>query len=136
MMAGNRHQSILGLIIKKMREDGFSIYGVDGKYPGFLGEKVDLPPQILRYRPDAIGINNVGQVCIGEAKTENDILNKRTYAQLCDFTAIELNGKPCEVYVGVTRSSEDIFVKILKRIGLDKHINIHILYIPDDIIND
>ena len=135
-MAGNKHQFILGLVIRMMREEGIVIYGIDGNYPGLFGEKIPLPPQILRHRPDAIGIKEDGQVCIGEAKTENDITNKRTYEQLVDFTSIELNGKKCEVYIGIPRSSSDSFNKRLQKIGLKRCNNLHILYVPDELIND
>lgn len=135
-MASDKHQFILGLVIKKMREEGVIIYGVDGDYPGLFGEKIELPPQILRHRPDAIGIKENRQVCIGEAKTETDITNDRTYEQLQDFTSIELNGKQCEVFIGIPKSSECIFNKSLERIGLKDCSSIHVLYIPDEIIND
>ena len=61
-MAGNRHQFILGLVIKKMREEGATVYAVDGNYPGLFGEAIFLPPQILRHRPDAIGKKEDGQL--------------------------------------------------------------------------
>lgn len=135
-MAGNRHQFILGLVIKKMREEGICVSCVDGPYPGLLGESVPLPPTILRHRPDAVGIRDNGQICVGEAKTENDISNNRTYAQLQDFTSIELNGSKCEVYVGIPQSGKDVFIRSLKRTGLADQNNLHVLYVPDEIIND
>lgn len=135
-MAGNRHQFILGLVVKKMREEGIVIHYIDGDYPGLFGEKIQLPPQVLRHRPDAIGIKEDGQVCIGEAKTESDVSNYRTYEQLQDFSSIELNGKKCEVFIGIPKSSEHSFNKSLEKIGLKDYDNIHILHIPDEIIND
>jgi hypothetical protein len=135
-VAGVRHQFILGLIIKKMREEGATVYGVDGYYPGLFGEKVSLPPQLLRHRPDAIGVKADGQVCIGEAKSENDIENDRTYEQLYDFSCVEMNGKLCEVFVGVPKIAQDIFSKSLERWGLKGAENIHVLFVPDEIIND
>lgn len=134
-MAGKKHQFILGLIIKKMREDGITIQGVDGNYPGLFGEKVPLPPQILRHRPDVIGAKENGQICFGEAKTENDILNSRTYEQLSDFSHIKLNSQDCEVFIGLPKSSESDFKKSLRKIGLMGKDNIKAIYIPDEIIN-
>lgn len=135
-MLSNRHQFILGLVIKKMREEGVTIYGIDGSYPGLFGEKIQLPPQILRHRPDAIGTKEDGKICIGEAKTENDIANSRTYEQLQDFSTIELNGKKCELFVGIPKSSEEYFNKILEKFRLKDIDNIHLLCIPDELIND
>ena len=135
-MAGNRHQFILGLVIKKMRDEGAAVYGIDGNYPGLFGEQISLPPQIMRHRPDAIGVKANGQVCIGEAKTENDISNRRTYEQLQDFSSTELNGNLCEVFIGVPQTGEDLFNRSLERLGLKGSQNIHILFVPDEIIND
>jgi len=134
-MAGSKHQFILGLVIKKMREEGASIYGVDGNYPGLFGEKIALPPQILRHRPDAIAVKADGQIFIGEAKTGNDIQNNRTYEQLLDFSSVELNGKLCEVFVGILKHVEDQFKITLSRWGLKGAQNIHILVVPEEIIN-
>ena len=135
-MAGNRHQFILGLVIKKMREEGATVYGVDGNYPGLFGEKISLPPQIMRHRPDAIGVKADGQICIGEAKTANDISNNRTYEQLQDFSTVELNGRLCEVFIGVPQAGEDLFNRSLERWGLKGSQNIYVLFVPDEIIND
>jgi len=135
-VAGNRHQFILGLVIKKMREWGATVYGVDGNYPGLFGDKISLPPQIMRHRPDAIGVKVDGQICIGEAKTENDITNNRTYEQLQDFSSVELNGKLCEVFVGIPQTGEDLFNRRLERWGLNGLQNIHVLIVPEEIIND
>jgi hypothetical protein len=135
-LAGEKHQFILGLVIRKMCEDGVTIYSIDGDYPGLFGEKILLPPTILRHRPDAMGIKNNGQICIGEAKTENDILSNRTYEQLQDFATIKLNKKNCEVFIGIPKSSQNTFDKSLKKLGLNGFRNIHVLYIPDELIND
>ena len=119
-----------------MREEGATVYGVDGNYPGLFGENVSLPPQILRHRPDAIGVKADGQICIGEAKTENDIENKRTYEQLQDFFSVKMNGKLCEVFVGVPQTRGDLFNRALTRWGLTEAQNIHVLFVPDEIINE
>jgi hypothetical protein len=119
-----------------MRDEGASIYGIDGNYPGLFGEKISLPPQIMRHRPDAIGLKADGQVFIGEAKTEQDISNNRTYEQIQDFSSIELNGKLCEVFIGVPLACEEHFNRSMKRLGLKGAPNIHVLVIPNEIINE
>ncbi len=134
-MAKDKHQFILGLIVRKMREEGIKIYNVDGIYGGLFGEKLPLPPKILRHRPDIIGIRANGQICIGEAKTESDILNTRTFEQLQDYTSIDLNGIKCDVFIGIPKSARYIFDKQLKKLGLSPCNNLHILYIPDELIN-
>ena len=134
-MAGAKHQFILGLVVKLMREQGINIMGVDSHYPGLLGEKLQMPPQVLHHRPDIIGIRESGQICIGEAKTGNDITSKRTYSQLKDFASVELNGQRCDVFVGVPKSSQDLFKKTMKRLGLLESTNIRVIYVPEEIIN-
>ncbi len=134
-MAGTRHQFILGLVVKLMREQGISIMGVDGDYPGLFGEQIAMPPQILRHRPDVIGIRDNGQICIGEAKTENDISNNRTYAQIQDFSSVELNGQRCDVFIGIPSSAKELFDKSMKRMGLIGSPNITVLCVPEEIIN-
>ena len=119
-----------------MREEGVDISGIDGNYAGLFGEKIQLPPQILRHRPDVVGTKKDGQVFIGEVKTENDIANNRTYEQLQDFSSIELNGKKCEVFIGIPKSAEGILNKVLEKTGLKNIDNIHILCVPDEIINE
>jgi hypothetical protein len=135
-MAGAKHQFILGLVVKLMREQGITIIGVDGNYPGLFGEKATIPPQILRHRPDIIGVRGNGQICIGEAKTENDITNSRTYSQIQDFTSVELNNQNCDVFIGIPKSSEELFRKSMIKLGLLECGNITVLYIPEELIND
>jgi hypothetical protein len=135
-VAGKKHQFILGLIIKKIREDGFTIVSIDGKSSGSFGLKTDLPPKILRHRPDIIAVNESGQICIGEAKTENDIKNIRTTEEFIDYASIELNGKPCYVIIGIPQESIGELNKLLKKIGVYSFNNIYVLQVPNEIINE
>lgn len=134
-MASNRHQFIVGLLVKRMREDGIVIHALDGKYPGLFGNSMPLPPRIINHRPDIVGSSVNGQICIGEAKTESDISNSRTYEQLQDFLVMELNGLICKVYLGIPKSSEVVFTKTLSRLGLSTCNNLVLLLVPDIIIN-
>lgn len=135
-MASTRHQFIMGLVIKKMRQDGFEIMAVDGKYPGLLGEQLSMPPTILRHRPDVVGLHQTGQVCIGDAKTEEDAFSKRTIEQIEDFSKLELNGMLCEVVVGVPQEVKADFISLLIGNGFIDRQNIQVLYIPGEIISD
>lgn len=135
-MASSKHQFILGLIIKNMRSYGCDIRFVDGQYKGPLNDGIKLPPNILSHRPDVLGITEFGQVCIGEAKTESDLRSLRTKEQIVDFVSIELNGMPCEVFLGIPYSGKERLNRLLKDLGLNKHPNIHVLYVPEEIINE
>ena len=133
-MAGDKHQFMIGLIVRKMREDGVNIFGIDGNYPGLFGRKISMPPQILRHRPDIIGIKKE-QICLGEAKTDSDLGNPRMYEQLRDFTSVRLNGMNCAVYYGIPESCRAKFDSTLKRTGLAEITNIQILYIPNELLD-
>ncbi len=135
-MASKKHQFILGLIVKKIREEGFTIISIDGKSSGSFGIKTELPPKILRHRPDVIAVNEDGQICIGEAKTNNDIKNTRTSEEITDYTTIELNEKACYVIIGIPQESIVELNKLLKRIGIHNDNNICILQVPNEIINE
>lgn len=135
-MATRKHQFIVGIITKQIRELGYEIKSVDGQYPDMLRECLTLPPRIIHHRPDVLGVNPSGRVCIGEAKTEGDLENHRTYRQLVDFVNLELNGQLCQLVYGVPRNAEESFKKILKNTGLNWAENIHVLYIPNELINE
>ena len=85
-MASKQHQFIIGLINRKIYEYGYTIAFIDGNVSGAFNKKYKLPPKIVRHRPDIIGINNEGFICIGEAKTKDDIFNSRTKAEFLDFS--------------------------------------------------
>ncbi len=135
-MAGKKHQFILGLIIKKIREDGFTIISIDGDCSGTFGDKTQLPPRIIRHRPDVIAMKENGLICIGEAKTDSDINNARAYEQLIDYTNTEVNGRQCNVVLGIPKSSRNVFKKKLHKIGLIESEKFFVLYVPDEIINE
>lgn len=135
-MATKRHQFIIGLLVRKMRECGCEIMCIDGKYSTILPGYIQIPPKVLRHRPDILGINEFGQICIGEAKTENDLSSSRTIKQVVDFTSIQINGQQSEVYFGVPRMAEERFRRTLSNHGLLQYPNLHVLYIPEDIINE
>lgn len=134
-MASASHQFIMGLVIKKMRDAGCRIVAVDGKYPGLLGEERPLPPQVVRHRPDIVGVRD-GKYCLGEAKTRDDATSRRTREQVDDFVNAEVAGSRCEVYVGLPQSAQTDFERTLTQECLDRCENLHLIYVPDEIIND
>lgn len=135
-MAGSKHQFIMGLIVRQMRESGCKIMFIDGS--SIIGgtSGIRIPPQVLRHRPDILGITDGGQIFIGEAKTEEDLRSLRTREQIFDFTSLELNDMPCKVFYGVPSNAKLKFKKILKEMGLNSCPNLHVLYIPEEIINE
>lgn len=135
-MASKKHQFIIGLIIRKIRENGFTVISIDGKTLGSFGLKSELPPKIMRHRPDVIAINEDGKICIGEAKTENDINNVRTSEELIDYANIELNGQRCDVIIGIPQKSIDDLNTLLIKIGINHYRNISVLQVPNEIINE
>lgn len=132
-MASKKHQLILGLIIKKMSNNGIDIKRIDGRFHGAFGDKYKLPPKIERHRPDVVGVNKEGVFCIGEAKTETDLKNKRTYEQIKDFTSLEIDGRYCNVYIGIPMSSKYVFLNSLMSQGI-KVDNLDLICVPDMLI--
>jgi hypothetical protein len=135
-MASRQHQFIIGLINRKICEYGFTVVFIDGHVSGAFDKKYELPPKILRHRPDVIGINDKGHVCIGEAKTKDDIVNNRTKEELLDFSNYEFNGNRCLFIIGVPKSSQEILENVLRRLELYNNGNIEVLSVPDEIINE
>jgi len=135
-MASRQHQFIIGLINRKICECGFSVAFIDGHVSGTFDKKYKLPPKILRHRPDVIGINDHGYICIGEAKTKNDIFTDRTKEELFDFSNYEFHGQKCLLVIGVPKSSHENLKELLSELGILSNNNIEILSIPDEIINE
>ena len=135
-MASKQHQFIIGLINRKICEYGYKIVFIDGHVSGAFEKKYKLPPKIVRHRPDVIGINDKGFVCIGEAKTQNDIINKRTREELYDFSNFVFNGQKCLLIIGIPKSSQENLVNVLVEIGIQNNDNIEILTISDELINE
>ena len=134
-MASATHQFILGLVIRSMRRYGAEIHGIHGNYPGKLGQPVPVPPEIERHKPDTLGLTLDGVLCTGDAKTESDIQSKRTAEQIADFCGFSFMGKPCEVFIGIPSSSEAALKRVLRKHGLDHCLNLHVILVPDEIIN-
>lgn len=135
-MATREHQFILGLLIRQARMAGFTIFFAEGKFIGESSIAVEtLAPKMLRHRPDAVGVAPTGQVCIIDAKTLSDLRSKRTKEQIEDFASVELNGLPCEVFLGIPADAEAILLTLLKKLALKDNPKIHILRVPRELIN-
>lgn len=135
-MATKTHQLILGLVVRAMRSDGFDIQNIDGTYPGMFGQKLPLPPKIVNHRPDIFGVNGKGQICIGEAKTKNDIQVPRTETQMQDYVSAELNGMECAVYLGAPQSAKELIENLFRKLGITENGNVKVILVPDELVNE
>jgi len=121
-MATRIHKMLVDLIARKMREKGYFIVAMEGNFLKLPeNEIMPIPLKIRRHRPDLIGINLYSKrLCIGEAKTSNDLLSKRTSSQFSDFSEIvgRTSKERAELIIGVPLSSRDILCKLLLRLKI------------------
>lgn len=128
---------LVDLIGRKMREEGYAPVAYDGQYYTFHGEAVHVPPRIGRHRPDVIGINMETKVlCIGEAKTGDDLLSERTREQLLDYSNIvgATSGLRFELIIGVPRNEESILLRLMVDLGLEKLTNVSYIVLPEELV--
>jgi len=105
-MATKAHQFIADLLAQRMRLDGYEVVSFEGYSETESGLK-NLPPTIIRHRPDLIGLKK-GCLVIGEAKTSGDI-GERTHEQIEDYIFCSKNttNTKLTIYVGVPLSAEE-----------------------------
>lgn len=128
------HQFITICLIRKMKEKGYEIIAFNGDYTKIDTIAYKIPPQILRHRPDILGIKRETlNLCIGEAKTTNDLFSKRTKDQLVDYFYIISSSlfHNCELIIGIPQKAEEILKNLLNNLGLMNANNISYLLIPE-----
>lgn len=133
------HQMLIGLITRRMNENGFYIVACDGNDYYCNGENIRLPPAIIRHRPDILGYNfETKSVCIGEAKTHEDLKSKRTREQLLDFSNIisRSSSLPTELIIGIPKESENDLLELLQELKLLNHKNISYVWMPKELCED
>lgn len=138
-MTTKLHQMIVGLIGRKMREKGYEIVSFDGNEYLFDGQKLKIPPQIKRHRPDIIGFKfQTREICVGEAKTSEDLFSRRTKEQLLDYSETKSLsiGKPIEIIIGIPKSSEDDLIKLLKELSLLGKDYISYIWLPEELVDN
>ena len=138
-MPSKMHQMLIGLIGRKMREKGFEIIAFDGKEYLFDGKILDMPPKIKRHKPDLLGYKyNSKDICIGEAKTNNDLYSKRTREQLIDYSSITTKSfnKPIEIIIGIPQSAEIELIELLKKLNLYKSSNVSYVWLPEELVDN
>lgn len=135
-MTSRIHKMLVDLIIRKMSEKGYTIVASEGKLlasPEY--ERTPIPLKIKRHRPDVIGIDIISKkLCIGEAKTADDLFSKRTANQFSDFGNIigRTSGEQAELIIGVPLRSKETLLHILKKINLPTD-KISIIVLPEEL---
>jgi hypothetical protein len=138
-MPSKMHQMLIGLIARRMTEKGYEIVAFDGKEYLFDGKILETPPKIKRHRPDILGYRfSSKEICVGEAKTKNDLSSKRTEEQLIDYSSIvtKTSGNPVEIIIGIPRSVEMDLVKLLRKLDLYNKEHISYIWLPEELVGD
>jgi len=131
-MASKAHQFMVMCISRKMREEGYEIIALEGDYTKISTIPFKIPPKIIRHRPDIISISENKSICIGEAKTNEDLLSKRTKEQFLDYANIinNSNGR-CKLIIAIPKTGESLLKKILKNLNLEQNKQVSYLTIPE-----
>ena len=138
-MPTKMHEMLIGLISRKMNEKGYIIVAYDGSFLKYYNDPVPLPPIIGRHRPDIIGINTFEKIiCIGEAKTDNDLKSKRTENQLIDFSTLTKKEKyyRYEIIIGIPYNSKECLIKLLEKLNINLNDRISYLTLPKELVDD
>jgi hypothetical protein len=138
-MATKMHKMLIDLISRKMGEKGYLPVAFDGKYYKCQDEIINIPPKIGRHRPDAIGINlHTKNICIGEAKTIDDLKSQRTKEQLIDYSNIigRTSKKQFELIIGIPLDGQTLLHQLLNSLGLDGQSNISCIVLPEELVED
>lgn len=133
-MASEKHDFIVSAIVRKIRQDGFRVIYLDGKYQDIDTEAFDVPPKIINHKPDVIGGKESTFFCIGEAKTKNDLLTKRTKNQIIDFLAFARLNPGSKLVVGIPFNAKEDLEKLLRELGVVNQKQIEIIYVPEELL--
>jgi len=130
---------LVGLIGRKMREEGYNIVAFDGNEYLFDGQKLKVPVTIKKHRPDLIGFRfETKEVCIGEAKTERDLYSERTREQLLDYSnSIGISsGENIRIVLGIPKSAEEVLLNLLHKLNLFEKDFITYVWLPEELVGD
>jgi len=111
------HQRLVGLLVEWISADGFEIRCANYDDYEACAEVKDYIPDARGYRSD------VGLICYGESKTEDDIDNEHTREQFKEFAHRIMKegkseGKHCPFYITIEQGSEATLRKVLNELGL------------------
>ena len=129
-MASKGHSFIVASISRKIRELGYDITYVDGESSDITRIKPKIPPKLINHKPDIIGENNLGNFCIGEAKTLNDLKSKRSRQQFVDFYEFISLFEGNYLIIGIPSSALFELNKLLAKLNISGS-SLIILQIPD-----
>jgi hypothetical protein len=133
-MASEQHNFIVSAIARKIKQAGFSIIYLEGKYQDVEISRFDIPPKITRHRPDVVGEKDNKTFCVGEAKTRNDLHSDRTRNQITDFwTLVKLNPNN-KLIIGIPLSAELDLQRLFLKLGLSDQEQIDVICIPDKLL--
>ncbi|MBI3486492.1 hypothetical protein HY025_06195 [Candidatus Daviesbacteria bacterium] len=133
-MASEKHNFIISAIARKIRQDGFKVIYLDGKYQDINIKKLDIPPKIINHKPDIIGVKESTFFCIGEAKTRSDIFSKRTINQISDFVEIVRLNSENKLFIGIPLDAKDDLERLLSKLGFASDKQIKIIHIPEELL--
>ena len=138
MSATQEHELIVAMVGRYMKDRGYELVALDCSLSWLFGDSFRLPPSIVSHRPDALGVRKeVPLVCIGEAKTRNDIRSARTRHQLKDFAEAQIGegGLTCEVVVGIPADCKKALGRLLSSLGIPPG-RITVIAVPRPLLPD
>lgn len=121
MSASKEHELIVALVGRYIRQQGFELVAIESSFSWLYGPSFQLPPAITLHRPDILGVRrDPPYICIGEAKTRNDLHSQRTRRQLVDFseTKIQDTDVVCQTIVGIPQGCEQILNHLLSTLRI------------------
>lgn len=131
-MPSRSHQWLVTWVTRKMAQDGFHVTNVDGRLPQSIAGRPAVG-RTGRFRPDAVGYSESGEVALGEAKTANDICCLHTAEQLKEFAGARspVTGREARIYVGVPWSGVRELDRVLGQADLLGSSRVVRIHVPD-----
>ncbi len=133
-MASEKHDFIVSAIVRRIRQDGFKVIYLDGKYQDIDMKELDIPPKIVNHKPDVIGGRESMSFCIGEAKTENDLFTRRTKNQIIDFLAVVRLNSESKLVIGIPLNAKRDLEKLLRELRVVNQKQIETIYVPEELL--
>jgi len=127
----NRHDTIVGFVAGEAQRRGFAIQFLEGNHTDVTIYKPQLPEKLINHRPDVVGMNDKGGICIGEAKTGSDLKTRRSKTQLLDFFSIIKKNPDNSLIIGIPMIDKNLLTKTLQDLGITINSQIKILEIPE-----